>query len=510
METDNRSLYEKAIQDRSKLHYLVGLLVRWKQHFKYAKARRIARKKGAKIGENVIMSIALAKKMNENVTIGDCTSIQTDDIDFRSPVNIGSHVIIGYGTEIITTSHNIDSPEWEHKYYGITIDDYVWIPTKVLVLPSCRHIGYGAVIGSGSVVVKDIEEMSVVSGNPAKEFKKRKCVHSKLIVESLLGGGLSNVQEDQKTEEQKCEVTNYNIIFATNNDFCPHAAEAIVSLLETNPNAQITIYLFTIDCKETNIDRIVKIVKSYNQEIKTYQITKSLFTDFPETGAYSLACYLRLLAPTLLPDIDKALYLDCDLIVNGDIQELYNINLEDYAVAAVHDATLSYNIVKDYLGYDYWKDGYFNSGVLLMNLRYWRIHNLQNKLVDYLNSNQVALPDQDALNIVLHGRVKWIHPKWNCHVGYFAFPPLVIDSQKKYIKELWTKAKIIHFTGPVKPWYKECVNPYKKAYLRYRKIVKWYTKEQLDRKEHNMYKSVQVVVLRYCKNIVAKLISYTY
>lgn len=194
METDNRSLYEKAIQDRSKLHYLVGLLVRWKQHFKYAKARRIARKRGAKIGENVIMSIALAKKMNENVTIGDCTSIQTDDIDFQSPVNIGSHVIIGYGTEIITTSHNIDSPEWEQKHYGIVIEDYVWIPTKVLVLPSCRHIGYGAVVGSGSVVVKNVDEMSVVSGNPAKEFKKRKCTHSRLVVESLLGGDFQTYQ----------------------------------------------------------------------------------------------------------------------------------------------------------------------------------------------------------------------------------------------------------------------------------------------------------------------------
>lgn len=194
METDNRSLYEKAIQDRSKLHYFVGLLVRWKQHFKYAKARRIARKRGAKIGENVIMSIALAKKMNENVTIGDCTSIQTDDIDFRSPVNIGSHVIIGYGTEIITTSHNIDSPEWEQKHYGIVIEDYVWIPTKVLVLPSCRHIGYGAVVGSGSVVVKNVDEMSVVSGNPAKEFKKRKCTHSRLVVESLLGGDFQTYQ----------------------------------------------------------------------------------------------------------------------------------------------------------------------------------------------------------------------------------------------------------------------------------------------------------------------------
>lgn len=188
MKKNNRSLYEKSVQDRSKIRFFVGLLIRWKQHFKYAKARRIARKRGAKIGENVIMSIALAKKTNENVTIGDCTSIQTDDIDFRSPVNIGSHVIIGYGTEIITTSHNIDSPEWEQKHYGIVIEDYVWIPTKVLVLPSCRHIGYGAVLGSGSVVVKNVDEMSVVSGNPAQELKKRKCIHSRLVVESLLGG----------------------------------------------------------------------------------------------------------------------------------------------------------------------------------------------------------------------------------------------------------------------------------------------------------------------------------
>lgn len=61
-------------------------------------------------------------------------------------------------------------------------------PTKILILPSCRKIGYGAVIGSGSVVVKNVEPMSVVSGNPAKEFKKRKCVHTDLVVESLLGG----------------------------------------------------------------------------------------------------------------------------------------------------------------------------------------------------------------------------------------------------------------------------------------------------------------------------------
>lgn len=183
-----RTVYEKSVQDRSVLRYYLGLLVRWKQNLKYVRARKIARQQGAIIGDGVIMPLSLARKANRNLIIGNHVSIQTDKIDLRSPIQIGNNVIIGYNTEIITTSHNIDSKEWEHKHYGIVIEDYVWLPTNVLVLPSCRKIGYDAVVGSGSVVVKDIEPMSVVSGNPAKEFKKRNCVHSNLIVESLLGG----------------------------------------------------------------------------------------------------------------------------------------------------------------------------------------------------------------------------------------------------------------------------------------------------------------------------------
>lgn len=182
------SAYIEDVSNRSLFRYYLGRLSSRRMNLVYARARRIARKRGAIIGNNSVISINLAKKANSNLIIGDHTSIQTDAIDMRSKIRIGSNVIIGYSTEIITVSHNIDSPNWEHKYYGLEIDDYVWIPTKVLVLPSCRKIGYGAVIGSGSVVVKDVEPMSVVSGNPAKEFKKKDCIHSNLIVESLLGG----------------------------------------------------------------------------------------------------------------------------------------------------------------------------------------------------------------------------------------------------------------------------------------------------------------------------------
>ena len=195
-----RTEYEKRVQDRSYIRYLIGLFVRWKEWITYNRAVKIARKRGAIVGENVVMPIEWAKRVNSNVKIGNNVSIQTSQIDTRSPIEIGNNVIIGSGTQIITTSHNIDSEEWEHKYYGLVIRDYVWIPTKCLILPSCREIGSGAVIGSGSVVVKNVDDMAVVSGNPAKEFKKRKCVHSKLVVESLLGGDYKTYKAVRKNK----------------------------------------------------------------------------------------------------------------------------------------------------------------------------------------------------------------------------------------------------------------------------------------------------------------------
>ena len=199
------SIYEQRITKRSLYRYFLGLFVRWKANFKYEKARKIAKKNGAQIGEGVVMPISLAKRINSNSFIGNHVSIQTDKIDTRSKIVIGNNVIIGDGTEIITGSHNIDSVEFEYKQYGLIIEDYVWIPTKILVLPSCRRIGYGAVISSGSVVVKDVAPMTVVSGNPAKEIKKRKCVHSSIVVESMLGGDYypyKNVWKKRRKEKK--------------------------------------------------------------------------------------------------------------------------------------------------------------------------------------------------------------------------------------------------------------------------------------------------------------------
>lgn len=190
--------YQKAIASRTTWHYLKGWLIRGWNNLRYAFARRVARRNGAKIGEAVVLPLSLARQANCNLMIGNHVSIQTDKLDMRNPIQIGDHVIIGAGTEILTTSHHIDSPSFEQKDYGITIEDYVWIAGKVTLLPSCRRIGQGAVVGTGSVVVRDVESMSVVGGNPAQEFKKRKTLHTDLVVESLLGGDFDAYREARR------------------------------------------------------------------------------------------------------------------------------------------------------------------------------------------------------------------------------------------------------------------------------------------------------------------------
>lgn len=200
MEKDNinRTWYEKYVQDRTCFAYLRGLISRYLAHIRYERIANIARRRGAIIGEGVIMPKSLAKKLNSNVIIGNHVSIESDKIDTRAKLIIGNNVIIGRDVEIITVSHNIESPDWEPKYYGLEVQDYVWIATKAMVLPSCRIIGMGGVIAAGSIVVKNVEQMSVVSGNPAKEFKKRGCLHTYLPVERLLHGDYKQFKEIYK------------------------------------------------------------------------------------------------------------------------------------------------------------------------------------------------------------------------------------------------------------------------------------------------------------------------
>lgn len=185
MAEESITAYEKIIISRSYIGYLKGLIARWKIYRYYEKNRQIARKRGATIGEGTLLSRELAKIANKNLVVGDHSLVATSQMDLRNPITIGNHVMIVATAKILTTSHDVDSPTFEVKNEGVVIDDYAWITAKAFITPSCHKIGYGAVVGAGSCVVKDVTPMSIVGGNPAIEIRKRKCVHTDLIVESL-------------------------------------------------------------------------------------------------------------------------------------------------------------------------------------------------------------------------------------------------------------------------------------------------------------------------------------
>ena len=184
---NGESKYVKNIQSRGKLKFILGAIARLKRFYINKYIIYIAKKNGATVGQMVTMPLALAKMANANLKIGNHTSIQTSKLDLRAPVVIGNHVIIGSHVEILTCSHEVDSPDWEFKAYGITIEDFVWIATNSFILPSCTKIERGAIIGGGSVVAKNVATMDIMSGNPAAAIRKRKEVHYNLCVEGLLG-----------------------------------------------------------------------------------------------------------------------------------------------------------------------------------------------------------------------------------------------------------------------------------------------------------------------------------
>jgi acetyltransferase-like isoleucine patch superfamily enzyme len=198
MQSNQQTAYQRSIASRSVLRFLKGLVPRYISHLRNSYIVWVARRRGAIVGECVTMPYKLARKANYNLSIGSHSSIQTDRLDLRSHVTIGSFVIIGSEVEIITVSHAVDSPDWECKSYGITIEDYCWLATRAFILPSCKKIERGAICAAGAVVAHNVAPMQIVVGNPALLLRMRKRVHTDLCVESLLGNDYLEYVETYK------------------------------------------------------------------------------------------------------------------------------------------------------------------------------------------------------------------------------------------------------------------------------------------------------------------------
>ena len=117
------------------------------------------------IGRGVVIAGELATGI---LKIGNRSQISSGCIlDISGNLTIGENVVLSSGCAVYTHSHGLD-PRSIPIANGLTIDDGVWIGTRVLILPSVRRIGKSAIVGAGSVVTKDVEDYCILAGNPAK------------------------------------------------------------------------------------------------------------------------------------------------------------------------------------------------------------------------------------------------------------------------------------------------------------------------------------------------------
>lgn len=215
-----------------------------------------------------------------------------------------------------------------------------------------------------------------------------------------------------------------NILCATDEHYVPYCGIMLTSLFENNKACHFNVYIFASnDVSEANEKKYNKLGDKYGHVVCVMRIEDSKVKEFylNKYTHITLTTYFRLFVADLLPlDVHKVLYLDCDCIVVGGVVPLWETNVEGKALAGVTNRSNSFGSHCERLGYPVSYD-YFNAGVLVINLQYWRENQVRERLVDYAvkNGSNLVLMDQDVLNGVLYDKKVLVSERYNFQILLF-------------------------------------------------------------------------------------------
>ena len=238
-----------------------------------------------------------------------------------------------------------------------------------------------------------------------------------------------------------------NVAFCVNNAYVEKVAVVITSMLENNRENYFHFYIFSSDLSEDSIKYLNKLKSRYkNFEASRVEVPVDLFKSLKLNIDYiSIETYYRYAISDLLPDLDKILYIDADLIINKDINIFYDTDIADYYLAGVEDAFIKSENYKPEIGLST-DDIYINAGVLLMNLQKLRQDCICKKFIEATEGlwDKIKYQDQDIINIVCKGKIKQVDSIYN-----FARENIMAEPNRQ------KEACIIHYTGKKKPWLKK-------------------------------------------------------
>ncbi len=260
------------------------------------------------------------------------------------------------------------------------------------------------------------------------------------------------------------------IFFAIDDKYAPYASCTITSIIENSSKEyNYKIYLLHDNCSKENISRISKlqcegfdiIFKEMKEGLEsiTDRIENRLRCDY-----FTLTIYFRLFIADMFPEYDKGIYIDSDIVVPGDISELYNKELGDNFIGASTDNSIQgipelTKYVEEAVGVK--RREYINSGVLVMNLKKMRETEFSKKFLTLLNTyhfDSIA-PDQDYLNAMCNGKILYLNEEW--------------DAMPTEGKEEIKNPKLIHYNLFQKPWCYDNIQ-YEDVFWKYAKKTDYY------------------------------------
>jgi lipopolysaccharide biosynthesis glycosyltransferase len=216
----------------------------------------------------------------------------------------------------------------------------------------------------------------------------------------------------------------------------------MASVLENNRGADFAFHVLSRDLSDAAKKKISKLKICYKNFSVDYALPdEKLFDGLKLNINYiSMDTYFRFAIADMFPEIKVGLYLDADLVCNGDMTELFAVNIDGFYAAGVSDLYIDHIDYKPKIGFER-DELYVNAGVLLFNLEKIRKDKMTQKLFDAVKNNEIKFQDQDGLNIAFRSNVWRLDGKYN-----------LTTSDYNADRSLLLEAKIIHFNGTKKPW----------------------------------------------------------
>lgn len=241
------------------------------------------------------------------------------------------------------------------------------------------------------------------------------------------------------------------IFYACDNNFVKYTIVSLHSMIKNaSPNHKYRVHILHTGITKPMTEKLYELSND-NFEICFYDVTdylKSISDKLPIRDYYSKTTYYRLFIAEMFTEYNKAVYIDSDTVVQGDIFELYNTNINDAYLGACHEQAMiqvdTYGTyVEKVIGIS--RYNFFNAGVLLINCEQFRLHFVLDKFIQYLHTYDfVVTQDEDYLNLICKDHVYWLDQRWNTEI----FGDILYSIEQ---------ANIIHYIMTSKPWhYTDC------------------------------------------------------